>query len=605
MAIETFSASGGLHADWSEAANWSSGAGGAGTVPGAGTQAIVNAVDAWIDPGTSLSAIITLEGGAGLIGNQAGFSFTSTATLYAVDDDAIYANGAIVNDGTIAVVGGNLRVVVEAGSNIAQSYGLAEPSFENTRDIDLDGGTLAIDGSQFSNVGTVFISNSGVLSLSGGWMDGGQTALPPGGDIDIGGGGLASFSDGVIDQDFFFNGPGTIVFDDPADVRAIGITDFGYRDEILVPSITQAQNLIADSLTFTTALPPMETLAIVPIAGGAEIVALGHHEVPPCFARGTRILTPAGYVPVERLRPGDLVVTVAGKAETLRWVGSRSVDLAAHRRPDAVLPIRITAGALAEGVPARDVQLSPDHALWLDHLLVPVKYLVNNATILRDRDCLAVTYFHLELETHSVILAENMPVETYLDTGNRGNFAHQEGTAWRSPVFGRGTQWNEAAYAPLCIAGPKLRAIRQKLFDRLAAQGYRHRIMPDVSLMVDGVKVGRSFGMAWLPCFRLPGHGGKITIRSATFVPGEMAVGPSDEEDWRVLGVGLRRIRVDHQIFTPHILAIGGFHPRGAGDIVDWTDGNATIAVPPETTIIGLNILALPKAWLIMPPGVG
>jgi hypothetical protein len=571
-------------------------------VPSAGISALVDGVDAWIDPGTSLSAIITLEGGAGLVGNQAGFSFASSAILYAVDNNALYANGAIVNNGTIAIVNGTLSVVVEAGSNIAQSYALAEPSFENAGDIILDGGTLAIDGSEFSNVGTVYISNSGVLSVSRGWMDGGQNALPPGGEIDIGGGGLASFSDGVSNQDFVFDGPGTIAFDDPTDIRAIGITDFGYRDEIFVPSITQAQNLLAESLTFTTALPPTETLGIVAVAGGAKIVALSNNDVPPCFARGTRILTPAGYAPVEQLQPGNLVVTATGTAKKLRWVGWRSVDLTDHRRPDAVRPIRITAGALAEGVPARDLRLSPDHALLLDGLLVPVKYLVNNATILREQDCLAVTYFHLELDHHDVILAENVLTETYLDTGNRGNFAHGAGDTSRSPVFGRGTQWNNAAYAPLCISGPPLRAARQILFDRLAAQGYRHRIMPDVSLAIEGVRVGRSFGMAWLPCFRLPGHRGEITIRSATFVPAEMAIGPSDDEDWRVLGVGLRRIRLDRQIFAPQDLATGGFHPRGASDIIDWTDGNATIAVPRETAIIGLNILALPKAWLIMPP---
>jgi hypothetical protein len=109
--------------------------------------------------------------------------------------------------------------------------------------------------------------------------------------------------------------------------------------------------------------------------------------------------------------------------------------------------------------------------------------------------------------------------------------------------------------------------------------------------------------MAWLPCFRLPAHSGEITIRSATFVPAEMALGPDDDEDWRELGIGLRRIRIDSRIHAPATIAAAGFHARASGDSIDWTNGNATITVPRETRVIGLNILALPKAWLVMPPG--
>jgi hypothetical protein len=600
MASETFSPASDTPPDWSDPANWP-----AGNVPGPGAQAIIDGINAWIDPETSLAAIITLEGGAGLIGNDAGFSFATSATFTAEDQNGLYGNGAVVNDGTIAVINGTLTVVVQAGANIAQSYGLIESSFENANRIAINGGTLAIAGSEFSNTGTVFIANAGVLAITGGWVDGGQAALPPGGEIDIGGGGFAAFADGVTDQNFIFNGPGTIAFNDPADIHADAISNFVLDDEILAPSVAQAETLLADALTFTTALPPHETLAVISVPGGAAIIAEANTDVPPCFARGTRILTPAGYAPVETLRPGDIVITAAGRAVPLRWTGWRSIDLADHRRPDSVRPIRIKAGAIAERIPARDIRLSPDHALLLGGQLVPVKYLVNNATIFREQDCLAITYYHLELDRHDVVLAENLAAETYLDTGNRSIFDQSAGKPWRSPSFGRGTQWNRDAFAPLCISGPHFRAVRQSLFDRLAAQGYRHQIMPDISLVVGGVRLPRSFGLAWLPCFRLPPHNGKITIRSATFVPAEMALGPEDDEDWRDLGVGIRRIRLDARIHAPAALATGGFHSRGAGDTIDWTNGNATIAVPPETQIIGLNILGLPKAWLNMSPFPG
>jgi hypothetical protein len=601
MASETFAPANDIHPDWSAAANWS-----AGAVPGAGSLAIISGLDAWIDPQTTLAAAITLVAGGGLIGNDGGFLLAPSATLLAADSNALYGDGAIVNDGTIAMIDGTLTVVVGAGSNIAQAYGLAEPSFENAGGIYVGGGMLAIDGTEFSNIGTVFVSNSGVLSVAGGWVDGGQGAVPPGGVIDIAGG-LADFSDGVVEQDFVFGGPGTIVFDDPGDVRAVEVSGFGYGDEILAPSVLQAQSLLDQALTFTTALPAGETLAVAPVSGGADagraaILAVNDGGVPPCFARGTRLLTPAGYVPVEQLRPDDLVVTAAGVAERLVWVGWRTLDLADHRRLEAVRPIRVKAGAIADGVPARDVRLSPDHALLLGGRLVPVKFLVNNATIVRDTHSLAVTYFHVELERHGVVLAENLPAETYLDTGNRSLFENSAGTANPSPVFGRGRQWDGSAFAPLCTSGAALRAIRQAVFDRMAAQGYRHQLVPEITLAVGGKRIPRSFGPAWLPCFRLPApHGGTVGIRSATFVPAEMAVGPGDDEDWRTLGIGIRRIRLDKQIYAPSEVAVAGFHPRASGDIADWTDGYATIAVPKEARILGLNILALPKAWLIVP----
>jgi hypothetical protein len=599
MASETFSPPGDLHPDWSVPGNWSG-----GVVPGAGTSALINAVDASIDPQTALAASITLEGGAGLIGNGGGFSLTSAASLLAMDQNSLFANGAIVNDGTIAVAqGATLNVVVDAGQYIAEAYGLTEPSFENLASMIVSGGVLGIGGSEFDNTGTVFVGNAGVLSVAGGWVDGGQGNLAPGGQIDISGGGLASFADGVVDQDFVFSGPGTIAFNDPQDVSAVGITDFNYRDAILVPSVTMAQSLLADGITFTTALPPGETLAIVSFGGAAEMIAQANNT-PPCFARGTRLLTPAGYVPVQDLRPGNLVVTTTGAAEPIRWIGWRTIDLTDHGRPDAIRPIRVTPDALGDGVPSREVQLSPDHALFLEGHLIPVKLLVNSATIVRDMTSLAVTYFHVELARHSVVLAEGLPVETYLDTGNRSMFENAAGTPHAAPVFGRGKQWDKSAFAPLCIAGPTLRAVRTKIFDRLAAAGYRHQVMPDVTLAVRGRKISRSSGMAWLPCFRLPpGHGGEIGIRSASFVPAEMAVAAGDDEDWRHLGAGIRRIRLDDQIVAPQEIAVSGFHPRGGGDLADWTDGNATILVPPETKVVALNILALPKGWLVMAGG--
>ena len=93
-----------------------------------------------------------------------------------------------------------------------------------------------------------------------------------------------------------------------------------------------------------------------------------------------------------------------------------------HAEPAAVWPVRVRAGAFAEGVPCRDVWLSPDHAVFADGVLIAAKHLVNGVTVVRDLGFALVRYFHVELARHDVMIAEGLAVETYLDTGNRGIF---------------------------------------------------------------------------------------------------------------------------------------------------------------------------------------
>jgi len=70
---------------------------------------------------------------------------------------------------------------------------------------------------------------------------------------------------------------------------------------------------------------------------------------PVCYVAGTRVLTERGEVAVENLAVGDRVVTASGTHRPVRWLGHRRVDCSRHPEPSAVWPIRIQAGAFAQG----------------------------------------------------------------------------------------------------------------------------------------------------------------------------------------------------------------------------------------------------------------
>lgn len=145
-----------------------------------------------------------------------------------------------------------------------------------------------------------------------------------------------------------------------------------------------------------------------------------------CFRGGTRIATPSGEIPVERLRIGDSVLTAAGAERAIKWIGRRRYDrgtVAAHRQ---LRPVRLSAGSLGPGVPRRNLDVSPLHAMLLRApdgapVLVPAACLVNGRTI-RRAPVAAVSYFHIELDSHDAVLAEGAAAETFVDCDSRGLF---------------------------------------------------------------------------------------------------------------------------------------------------------------------------------------
>jgi hypothetical protein len=179
-----------------------------------------------------------------------------------------------------------------------------------------------------------------------------------------------------------------------------------------------------------------------------------------CFGSGTCIATPSGERAVEALATGDDVLTASGESRVIVWIGRRHVDCRAHPAPERVWPVRIRAGAFGEALPRRDLWLSPDHAVYSGDALIPIKHLIDGTTIAQTQMD-EVDYYHIELVEHDILLAEGMPAESYLDTGDR--FAFDNGGPAAVCAVHAAWRWETRARAPLIATGPRLREARRRI----------------------------------------------------------------------------------------------------------------------------------------------
>jgi hypothetical protein len=135
-----------------------------------------------------------------------------------------------------------------------------------------------------------------------------------------------------------------------------------------------------------------------------------------CFLPGTRIKTPEGETNIEELRIGDKVLTPSGEAKPIKFIGRRKVSrerAGPWKNGDG--PVKISRFAIDGKAPHSDLYITPEHAIYIDGVLIPARNLVNGVTIVADAkpEVLSLTLFHIELDTHEAILAEGLAVESF------------------------------------------------------------------------------------------------------------------------------------------------------------------------------------------------
>ncbi len=311
-----------------------------------------------------------------------------------------------------------------------------------------------------------------------------------------------------------------------------------------------------------------------------------------CFVSGTRIATPSGEVPVESLSIGDHVLLAPmlnrpAVSAPVRWIGYRRLNLKRYAARADVAPVRIVAGALAPSVPTRDLMVSPDHAMLIDGCLVPARLLVNGATVVRALGLRHVTYFHVELDTHDLLLAEGAATESYLDTGNRAMFENAGLPMPLHPGF-EGDQQKRAngSCLPLATAPAEVEPIWRAVAARAETLGWalpEALILsddPDLCMVADGRRIDPIEMTDGHYVFAIPACE-RLQLVSRATRPADLCAWLDDR---RPLGVQVRRLTVrqggesrDIPMDDP-VLADGWWAPEYDGrDACRWTNGEATL----------------------------
>lgn len=307
---------------------------------------------------------------------------------------------------------------------------------------------------------------------------------------------------------------------------------------------------------------------------GASIVNT-EAAVAVCFGSGTLIRTSRGDIAVERLAVGDLVITVGGAPRPIRWLGHRTVDCRHHPRSRDVMPVRVAAHAFGENRPARDLLVSPAHSLCVEvvgEVLIPASALTNGTTITQE-DVDQVTYWHVELEGgHSILLAENMPTESYLEMGNRAFFAESDVVALdATPDAPMRTHADFCR--PFHMDGALVDVVRAQLTDRARRLGWRleNQGVHDIHLLVDGVRVD-PLVRGFVARFPMPADARDVWFVSPTSIPAAVA----DWPDIRPLGACLSGLDVDDGFGASQAIAINdprlciGFHTVEGDGSSNW-----------------------------------
>lgn len=475
----------------------------------------------------------------------------------------IESGGAVKTANISGVVGSASEIVVNNGGKILENANIGPDGILKVA----NGGSAT--SASIKSGGTLVVESGAVLT---------DTILKSGGNIEF-----ASYKYGSSVSAYFTP-------DNPNDKESshgtITVTDGVTSETIILNKWGNSDALSAGAISIVSAAD-----------GSAEIQA--------CFLAGCMISTPDGDVPVESLQVGDAVIVHEDGTEvasSVVWAGKAHTVVRTDLPTDlAGYPVRILKDAVSDGVPYRDMLITPEHCLYFYGRFVPARMLVNGSSIFYDTSVLSYDYYHIETSSHSIIKADGMLTESYLDTGNRHTFRQNSKVA--TLRIGGDKSWTADAVAALDVSRAFVEPLHQNILMRaksmnvsINAEPIKLTQDPDLRLQTDsGIIIRPARKADGRVMFMIPKDIQCVRILSNTVRPSD-AIGPF-VDDRRELGVlvgdiklfdGARTRAIDVHL---HEDGLAGWDAENTG-VARWTTGKALLPLGGRHTD-GIGLLAI------------
>ncbi|GBQ93206.1 Hint domain-containing protein [Gluconobacter albidus] len=605
---------GGVNGDWFAAANWSEGVappnkGWVDILAGKpdGSAVTINVAQA------NATQITTLKVGSNATLNVTATSATPSATAFYANSLTVAQDGTMIVDTPSAVnLGSNPTINGTLQISGNPSISISSNSVGGTGMLILDHTTLGSTNAQFQmgsslttvlqNGASLYVNNAtagGRIVFGRDAVDGSpnqllladynQTVSTPitGYDaasvITVGHGGSPPIS-----ATFVANSNGTytlkIAFDQYNNGITLSNVSFGPNSTPGTPKIVQNTN------------------GSWSVVGGAT-----GYNGQICYLAGSMILTPDGERAIETLQAGDQVTVCENGAlhsQTILRVGHAHTTVGTTGLADMdAVPVRIRADALADGIPSRDLLVTPEHCMMLEDTFIPVRMLVNGMTIAYDHSIAEYDYYHLETEKHAILTANGALSESFMDVGHRPDALMQGYQIERLHAL----SWEKDAAAPLVTDRSHVEPIFAALALRAQALGYTGPQTLPLTESADETRLVLEDGTVLYPIrtngeqfvFMLPEGCQSVRILSAAARPADR-IGPF-VDDRRMLGVLVGDVTVWSDEQTQHLsrhlsdpYADGWWGVESSH--VRWTAGNARLdlgnVLKTSGGILSLHILS-------------
>jgi hypothetical protein len=294
------------------------------------------------------------------------------------------------------------------------------------------------------------------------------------------------------DPSEFFGTISSFSFGNTIDLAGISFGSDSISNSNGVLSVIGSSNNLLATINFDTATSN-ENLKLVSDGGlGSQIIATA------CFLSGTLISTKNRKVPVQELVIGDKIIASDNREHIIKWIGRRTYRQPFKKNDRTIFPICICKSAFSDNIPSENLFLSPEHSILIENLLVPSKFLVNGKSIKIIDNLSEISYYHIELDNHELILAENTKVETFIDAGSRKIFENHDEFLHLYPD-------NRSEIRTLRF--PKLEKAEDAKWirDKLAARAgckmsyQNNHVKPRFQGFLDDASPAHIRGWAWLP----------------------------------------------------------------------------------------------------------